>query len=115
MIWIHQKLTLYDKRPYISRLECTHTSEALCERDDNIPGQRRGEADYEPGGEEERLAEDEDLPSADHVGQEAEDERAEATRRYPCQNCTRKIDIVVQGDHSLCCKPPVDTKTKVPG
>ena len=70
----------------ISRLECTHTSEALCERDDNIPGQRRGEADYEPGGEEERLAEDEDLPAADHVGQEAVEKRADAARRNPRQH-----------------------------
>ena len=54
--------------------------------DDNIPGQRWGEADDEPGGEEERLAEDEDLPAADHVGQEAVEKRADAARRNPRQH-----------------------------
>ena len=53
---------------------------------ESVPGERGREADDEPRGEVERLAEDHDLPAPDHVGQEAEDERADAARRYPGQH-----------------------------
>ena len=51
-----------------------------------VPGERGCESDDEPRGEVERLAEDHDLPAPDHVGQEAEDERADAAPRYPGQH-----------------------------
>ena len=74
------------------------------------PAESGCEADDEPRGEVERLAEGQDRPAADDVGQEAEDEGAGDAPRYPREHQPRSL-LQIQLDAGILRGNSIDTQS----